>query len=92
MRIRIRPYVFGPPGSESDHNSEARIWNRNLPKKIVRKTLIPNVFRDIYDFLSFKNEVNEPSKSNKQENLEKIVFVGVLKVNDENSRIRIRIF
>jgi hypothetical protein len=31
------------------------------------------------DFLSLKNDVNVPSKSNKQKN-----FVGLLKVNDEN--------
>jgi hypothetical protein len=38
-----------------------------------------------------KNDVNVPSKSNKQKNFLKIlVFVGVLKVNDENSRIWIR--
>jgi hypothetical protein len=37
-------------------------------------------------------DVNFPSKSNKQKNLgEKSFFIGVLKVNDENSRIRIRI-
>jgi hypothetical protein len=39
-----------------------------------------------FDFLSLKNDVNVPSKSNKQKN-----FVGLLKVNGENSRIRIRI-
>jgi hypothetical protein len=41
------------------------------------------------DFLSLKNDVNIPSKSNKQKIFFKLVFVGVLKVNDENSRIRI---
>jgi hypothetical protein len=38
------------------------------------------------DFLSLKNEVNVPSKSNKQK---KLCFAGMLKVYDENSRIRI---
>jgi hypothetical protein len=38
------------------------------------------------------NDVNVPSKSNEQKNFKKIVFVGVLKVNDENSSIRIPIF
>jgi hypothetical protein len=32
---------------------------------IVRKTLIPAVFRLLYDFLSLKNYVNVASKSNK---------------------------
>jgi hypothetical protein len=33
-----------------------------------------------------------PSNSNKQKNfLKNLIFVGFLKVNDENSRIRIRI-
>jgi hypothetical protein len=46
----------------------------------------PTVLLLIFDFLSLKNDVNAPSKSNKQNNfLNKIV----LKVNDENSRIRI---
>ncbi len=45
-----------------------------------------------YDFLSLKKDVNVPSKSNKQKSFEKkIIFVDVLKVPDENSRIRIRI-
>jgi hypothetical protein len=43
------------------------------------------------DFLSLKNYVNVPSKNNKHKNfIKKLVFVGLLKVNDENSRIRIR--
>jgi hypothetical protein len=39
-----------------------------------------------FDFLSLKNAVNVHSKSNKQK---KIVFVGILKANEENSWIRI---
>ena len=40
----------------------------------------------LFDFLSMKKDVNVASKSNKQKNcVEKLV----LKVNDENSRIRI---
>ncbi len=38
----------------------------------------------LYDFLSLKNEVNVPSKSNKQ----KKNFVDVLNVTDENSRFQ----
>ncbi len=45
----------------------------------------------LYDFLSLKNDVNVPTKSNKPKNLEKklFFFVDVLKVIDENNRIRI---
>ncbi len=46
------------------------------------------------DFLSLKNGVNEPSKSNKQRNFEKNSFSNfqlALKVKAENCRIRIRI-
>ncbi len=32
--------------------------------KIVRKTLIPTVLWFLYDFLSLKNDLNVPSKSN----------------------------
>ncbi len=49
------PYVFGPPGSRSYHQA-----------KIVRKTLIPTALRLSFDFLSLKNDVNVPSKRNKQ--------------------------
>jgi hypothetical protein len=38
--------------------------------KIVRKTLIPTVLLLLYDFLSLKNYVNVPSKSNKEKKLE----------------------
>jgi hypothetical protein len=45
----------------------------------------------LFDFLSLKNDVNLPSKSNKQKKSVKIlVFAGILKVNDENSRIWIQ--
>jgi hypothetical protein len=36
--------------------------------KIVRNTLIPNVFRLLYEFLSLKNDVNVAPKSEKQKN------------------------
>jgi hypothetical protein len=39
--------------------------------KIERKTLIPTVLRLPFDFLSLKNDVNVPSKSNKQKNFSK---------------------
>ncbi len=39
-----------------------------IKQKIVRKTLIPTALRLLFDFLSSKNDVNVPSKSNKQKN------------------------
>jgi hypothetical protein len=39
---------------------------------IVRKTVIPTVLLLLYFFISLKNNVNVPSKSNKQKSLEKI--------------------
>jgi hypothetical protein len=54
--------------------------------------LVRDIDLDLLDFLSLKNDINLPSKSNKQKNyFFQIFFVGVLKVNDENSRIQIRI-
>jgi hypothetical protein len=44
------------------------------------------------NFLFLKNDVNVASKKNKQKNAEKNYFLfAILKVTDENSRIRIRI-
>ncbi len=60
--------------------------------KIVRKTLIPTgtVLWLFFYFLSLKNDVNVPSISNNQKNLFlKLVFGGVLMVNDEKIRIRL---
>ncbi len=60
--------------------------------KIVRKTMIPSALWLLFDFISMKNDVDVPSKSNKQKIIFKSYFFGgVLKVNDKNSRIRIRI-
>jgi hypothetical protein len=69
----------------------SRIWIRILLQynqaKIVRKILIPIVCVTFYVFLSLKNDVTVPSKSNKPKN-----FCGFfLKVTDENCRIRSRI-
>ncbi len=44
--------------------------------------------KTLYDFLSLKNDVNVPSKKVLYKNY---FLVGILKVSDENSRIRIRI-
>ncbi len=44
----------------------------------------------LFDFLSLKNNVNVPSKSNMQKKivLKNYFFAGILKVNEENSKIR----
>ncbi len=74
------PHVFGPPGSASgsiiyfygfgsvseSFNQQAKNW---------RKTLISTVLWFLYDFLSLKNDVSVPSKSNKHKNLEKKYFL-----------------
>jgi len=57
--------------------------------KTVRKTFY-YFWWLLYDF-SLKNDVVVSSKSNKQKTIKKLIFVGVLKVTDEKSRIRIRI-
>ncbi len=50
--------------------------------------MIPTVLCLLYGFfLSLKNDVNVPSKSNKQKNLNKVIFVAFLKVIDKNSRV-----
>jgi hypothetical protein len=72
------PHVFGPPGSESGFTSQ---WYGSGSEsfyhqaKIIRKTLIPTVLWLLLDFLSMKNDINVPSKRNKQKNLfKKLVF------------------
>jgi hypothetical protein len=92
LRIRIRS------GSTCFWASRIRIylseiWIRILlpPCKNMKKTLDSYFFVTLFDFLSFKNDVNVPSKSNKQKNLlQKLVFFDILKVHDENSRILIQ--
>jgi hypothetical protein len=46
----------------------------------------------LFEFLSLKNDVNVASKSQKAEKivLKNLFFAGILKVNDENRRIRIQ--
>jgi hypothetical protein len=58
------------------------------PRKNSKQNLDSYCF--VTSFLTFyflKNDVNGPSKRNKQKNFYKIIFS--LKVNDENNRIRI---
>ncbi len=46
--------------------------------------MFPTVLLLLYDFLSWKNDVTVPSKSNNKH------FVDILKITDESRRIRIR--
>jgi hypothetical protein len=73
------------PGSISRRYGHGSFYHQ---AKIVSKTLIPTVLSLLFDFLSFKNYENEPSKRKQQENL---FSIDIFKINDENSRIRIRI-
>jgi hypothetical protein len=86
------PHVFGPPASGSGYISQ-RYGSGSGPgsesaSKNSKKNLDSYCLVTSFGLLSLKNDV--PSKSNKQKNffLNKC-FVGILKVYDENSRIRI---
>jgi hypothetical protein len=84
------PYVFGSPGSGSGSISYNYGSGPSINNKNGKKNLDSHGFATTFDFLYLKNDVNAHSKSNMQKNIFfKLVFVGVLKVNDENSRTRI---
>ncbi len=71
------PHVFGPPGFGTISLGYGS-WSRSFYHQaiIVRKILILNVLWLLLGFLSFKNYVNVPSKSNKQKKLcKKISFL-----------------
>jgi hypothetical protein len=59
------PHAFGPPGSGSICQRSGSVYHQ---AKIVRKTPIPNVLWLLWDILSMKDDLNVPSKSNKQKN------------------------
>jgi hypothetical protein len=54
-----------------------------------KKNLDSYCFVTLFDFSSFKKDVNVPAESRKT--IKNMFFVGISKVSDENSRIRIRI-
>jgi hypothetical protein len=80
---------FGPlgPGSISTRYRSGSGFFYNQAK-ILRKK--PAVLWFLYDFLSLKNYVNVASKSKQKKNLKKIL-VAILKVTNENYRVRSRI-
>ncbi len=61
--------------------------------KTSKKNLDFYCFVTSFELFIFENDINVPSKSNKKKNLltKNYFFVGVLKVNDENRWIQIRI-
>ncbi len=74
------PYVFGPTGSgprsvSLRYGSGSGSESFSHQAEIVSKTLIPTVLWLLFDFLSLRNDVNVPSKRNKQKNLWKITVV-----------------
>jgi hypothetical protein len=61
------PSVFGPPGTGSiSHRYGSESGSFYHQAKIVRKTLISTALWLLFYFLSLKNYVNVPSKSDKQ--------------------------
>jgi hypothetical protein len=71
------PFDFGPPGSGSisqRHGSRSESFHHQA--KIVRKTLIPTALLLLFDFLSLKNDVNVPPKSNMKKNFFFIFVFG----------------
>ncbi len=90
------PHVFGPPGSGSESTSQRNGSGSGSfchKAKIVRKKPL-DLYCFVTSFVHFIIEkyVNVPSKSKKQKNfMKKTLFFGLLKVNDENSRIWISI-
>ncbi len=54
---------------DPDPDPLVRSMDPDHKAKIVRNTLVSAVLRLLFDFLSLKNDVNVPLKSNKQENL-----------------------
>ncbi len=94
IRIRIHRIHMFLGLTYPDPDPLARGWIRILllSCKNSNKNLVSYCLVTLFDFLSLKNDVNIPSKSNKQKIfVKKLVFCWNLKVNDENSRIRIRI-
>ncbi len=77
------------PGSGSGSISTRYGTGSFYQEKIVWKNLIPTVSWLIYDFLYLKNYLNVDSKSTVIS--KKKIFVAILKVTDENSRIQSRI-
>jgi hypothetical protein len=100
MSVRIRILCFEPPGYGSGSINQmyfsGSISQRygsgsfNQQATIVRKTLISTVFLTSY-YINYINMYRYLQKVISRKNFFLLVFVCILKVNDENGRIRIRI-
>jgi hypothetical protein len=88
------PHVFGPLASGSIINKgDRRIRIRILLSASKNRNLNSYCFVTSFGLFIFDKlqYITVPSKSNNQKNfLNKLVFVGILKVSDENSKIRIQ--
>jgi hypothetical protein len=89
------PYVFGPPVSGSEFRGSVWIRTRILlsTSKNRKKNLDSYCFVTSFDFISLKNDVPVPVIFPSNIVISRTAFffnfVGVLKVNDESSGIRI---
>jgi hypothetical protein len=84
----IKLQVFKNDGVIAWKYSGPGLQIRILPKaKLIRKTFFSTFYNFFITFYLLKNDVNVPSTSNEP----KKIFVCVLKVTDEQSRIRTRI-
>ncbi len=93
IRIRIRIHrIHMFLGLQDPDTDPLVVWIRILLSsfKNIKRNLDSYYFATLFDILSLKNDANVPSKSNKQNIFLNYLFVGILKVNDENSRIRIQ--
>jgi hypothetical protein len=87
FRIRIRgicKFLGHPDPYSSVIESEVLIWVLPSLSKNTKKNLDFYFLRLLYDFLSLKNDVNVPLNVIFKNN----IFVDVLEVTDEKSRIR----
>jgi hypothetical protein len=90
LRIRIRWIFMFVDLPDPNPDPLVRDMDPDPDPSIIKQKNKKNIdsycYVTLYDFLTLEIDVNVPSKSNKKKNN---FFVGVLKVTDENSRIRI---
>ncbi len=85
-----------PLGSINFRNARFFVTQESYPDppiskqeyKNSKKNLDSYCFVTFFGLFIFENDENVPSKSNKQKNCLNQFFVGILKVNAENSRFR----
>jgi hypothetical protein len=83
------PHVFGPYGSGSISQRILLSLSKNSKKTLDFYSFVTSFWHFIFENLC---KITVPTKSIMQKNFfSNSFFVGILKVNDENRRIRIRI-